>query len=230
MLKIKNTKKLKHILSSTVFLPFCLVFQVLNYIFSIIAIIFIDEKNKFHTSTLRPILICNLVVPAGLTLLLMIIFTLIMIFMYLTGSYDKLKIQIIDVDENGNYCNNENNENNIYSPFNIYIIILMGVVYFWMILSPIYVGLFIWCLNVLPPSQKGFPLISLLTILAFITSLMSALLLIVNVFFIIGILSGCMKIDNRRTIPDHYPTIPIATFSYDPNNNTYGHQIRYVFY
>ena len=88
--------------------------------------------------------------------------------MYLVGSYDKLRIQIIDVYENGDQ-NNGNNENNIYSPFNIYIIILMGVVYFWMMLSPVFTGLFIWCFSVILPNPKGFALIIFLIM---VTSMM----------------------------------------------------------
>ena len=237
MFKIKKTNKLKTIIDRIKNTGYvCLGLQIMNYAVSIIFISITYENKETFFSIMSPILICNLVVPAALTLLLIIIYTLIMIFMYLTGSFDKLKIQIIDVDEeNGNDENNENNgnngnnENNIYSPFNVYIIILMGILYFWMILSPTFAGLFIWCISIIPSNQFVFVFFLILLLL---TSITGFIFLLANIICIIGVLTGCMKTDNMSTISNinNFPVIPIATFSNDPNTNAYGHQIRFVAY
>ena len=189
MLSIKKTEKVKNILNAIkIIFVLCLFFQIPNYFFSIIAIILNDEKDKFYFLTLTKILICNLVVPAGLTILMIITYTFIMIFVYLVGSFDDLKIQIIDEYD-------ENNENNIYSPFNIYFVILMGIVFFWMFTSPLFAGMFIWCWSVLDVMNHKY---EFLIAVVSLTSLSGVVLLLVQIISICAISRGCFKYNTRH--------------------------------
>ena len=206
MLTIRKTEKKKLIITTIgVKTIFGFVLQVINYILSILAIIF-KINNDFYLSTVVPILICNLVIPAGLTLLLMVIYTFLMIFMYFKGKFDKLKIEIIDIDRNGN------EDSSIYSPFKMFIIIIMGIGYFSIILSPIFAGLFIWCCTKFNQPHNIPRSDTLFLFFTAVLSSFSAVSFVVFVFSILGILCGCCNCKMRSR------TLVIPVYTNDPNN------------
>lgn len=213
MLKIRKTEKIKRIIDATGTITLIgFICQVVIYLFLILAVI-LKINNDFYLSTVVPILICDLVIPAGLTLLLMVIYTFIMIFMYFKGKFDKLKIEIIEIDRNGN------EESSIYSPFNIYTLILMCMPFVWLVLSPIFAGLFIWTCSI----QEPYVLIFFITM----SSTFIAVFFIIYIFVVLGILCGCCKdIVSRRSL--YNPNIPIYSYNYDPNNNYFVRHTREI--